>query len=87
LTVVKVKKAKPEVEIKAMTCAEAVKAYPGTEEIFLARMCLKGQSLARKHGGASKVPEKEKKTALFAKKVNNRWFIPVPELDRVFLVQ
>lgn len=82
---VKVKKDKPAVEVKAMTCAEAVKMYPGTEEIFLARMCLKGLALAKKHGGASKVPEKEKKKVLFAKKVNNRWFIPVNELDRVFL--
>lgn len=80
-----VKDEKVKSEVKAMTCAEAVKMYPGTEEIYLARMCLRGQMLIKKHGGASKVPKAQKKTALFAKKVANRWFIPVAELERVFL--
>lgn len=69
----------------AMTIAEAVKRYPGTDEIFLARMCLKGRNLAKKHGGWSRVPEKEKIAALNAKKVSNRWFVPVAELERIFL--
>ena len=68
-----------------MTTLEAVQQYPGADAVFLSRMCLKGKVLTRRYGGASRVPAKEKAAVLFAKKVSARWFIPVSELDRVFL--
>ena len=69
-----------------MTCEQAATRH-GVEDgrRSISRMCLRGQALAKKYGGASKVPEAQKKTALFAKKVGKCWFIPVTELDRVFL--
>lgn len=72
-------------EVLTLTCKDAAKRHPGVEERNFARMCLRGNALAKKHGGVSKVPEKEKKTAIFAKKVGKAWAIPVSELDRIFL--
>ena len=69
---------------ESLTTAGAAKRLD-VEEVFLNRMCLRGTALAKQHGGWSKVPERDKKTALNAKKVANRWFIPAMELARVFL--
>lgn len=74
-----------EIEALTYTCQEAATRHKGTEPITFNRMCLRGQALAKRYGGWSKVPEKDKRTALNAKKVNRIWAIPVAELDRVFL--
>ena len=84
VAVAKEKKGKVSVDPVVMGCEEAGQKYR-QEARNIARMCLRGKSLAKKHGGASKVPEKEKKTAIFAKKVGKAWAVPVSELDRVFL--
>ena len=68
---------------ESMTCKEAVKLHPGTTELKLARMCLKGQRLLKLHG--SDIPEADFKNVLFGKKVGKYWYIPVDELHRVFL--
>ena len=78
------KKEKAVVGPVTMSCEQGAERH-GQEARNIARMCLRGKSLAKKHGGASKVPEKEKKTAIFAKKVGKAWAVPVSELDRVFL--
>lgn len=67
------------------SCKEAAARHKGTEPITFNRLCLRGQYLAKRYGGWSRVPEKEKKTALNAKKVGRIWAIPVAELDRLFL--
>lgn len=79
------KKIKPVVEAMTMSCEQAVERHQGQEERNIARMCLRGQRLSKKYGGWSKVPEVEKKTAIFAKKCGKYWSIPVAELDRLFL--
>lgn len=50
----------------------------------IASMCLKGKALAKKYGGASRVPVKLKQSAIFAIKVGREWSITREELDRVF---
>ena len=66
----------------SMTTAEAARRYPGVEERYLQRMCLKGKRLKRVYG--DQPPVKEINSALFAKKVGKYWLIPVEELKRVF---
>ena len=70
-----------------VTTAEAAKRHKGVTALGLSRLCLRGKYLAKIHGGASRVPEKEKEMALFAKKVGQIWHIPIAELDRLFLGQ
>lgn len=68
-----------------LTCEEAAKRHQGQEPRNIARMCLRGKALAKRYGGASRVPIREQQTAIFAKKVGKSWQVPVSELDRVFL--
>lgn len=68
-----------------MTTREAAARHKGVTALQMSRLCLRGKYLAKMHGGASRVPVKERDTALFAKKVGGDWHIPVTELDRLFL--
>ena len=68
---------------ESFTCKEAIKLIPGTSELQLARMCLKGERLQKLYG--SDIPANELNKALFGKKVGKYWYIPLEELKRVFL--
>lgn len=74
-----------EANVATITCEEAAKRHQGVTPLKIARMCLKGQRLVKRYQAVSKVPEKEKGNAIFAKKVGKSWAVPVAELDRVFL--
>jgi len=78
-------KVKTVIEPMTMSCEQAVERHQGQEARNISRMCLRGQRLAKKYGGWSKVPGVQKKTAIFAKKCGKYWSIPVTELDRLFL--
>ena len=84
VAVVKGKKEKAVVEPVTMSCEQAADRH-GQEARNIARMCLRGKTLTKKYGGASKVPEAQKKTAIFGQKVGKYWNVPVAELDRVFV--
>jgi hypothetical protein len=68
-----------------VTTKEAAKRHGGVTALRMSKLCLRGKYLAKLHGGASRVPVKEKSSALFAKKVGRDWHIPITELDRLFL--
>jgi hypothetical protein len=68
-----------------LTTDEAALRHAGVTAKEIAKLCLRGVYLSKMHGGASRVPEKERRTAIFAKKVRKRWIIPASELDRLFL--
>lgn len=68
------------------TTTEAAKRHKGVTPLQLSRLCLRGKYLAKMYGGASRVPAKERDTALFAKKVGGVWQIPETELDRLFFL-
>ena len=68
-----------------VTTKEAAGRHRGVTALEMSKLCLRGKYLAKVYGGASRVPERERRTALFAKRVRNRWMIPISELDRLFL--
>ena len=76
---------KQPIEQVTMSTKEAAQRHKGVTALGLSKLCLRGKYLAKIHGGASRVPEHEKGTALFARKVGQIWHIPIAELDRVFL--
>jgi hypothetical protein len=73
------------IEAATMTTKEAAVRHKGVTPLQLSKLCLRGKYLAKMHGGASRVPAKERDTALFGKRVGRCWQIPVSELDRLFL--
>ncbi|WP_224957238.1 hypothetical protein [Geomonas subterranea] len=68
-----------------LTTKEAAERHKGVTALKLSKLCLRGKFLTKFYGGASRIPEREKQTALFARKVGRDWQIPVSELDRLFL--
>ena len=89
-----IKKARPKataaVEDKAvvpvtMTCEEAAQRHHGQTARNIAKMCLRGKTLAKRYGGPSKVPVKQAAKVIFALRPGKAWVVPVSELDRVFL--
>jgi len=85
-----VKKPAPPIQEKAATpltvsCEEAARRHQGVTAHTIRKMCLRGQYMARRYGGPSRVPVKQAAMVLFAVKLGKAWHIPVSELDRVFL--
>lgn len=73
------------IEPVTVTCEEAARRHQGQTAVNIARMCLRGKYLAKRYGGASRVPAKDAATVIFAVKLGKWWQVPVSELDRVFL--
>lgn len=71
-------------EPSTVNCKEASRRHQGRTPQNIAKMCLRGQTLAKRYGGKSRVPVKEAATVIFAKKNLKSWDIPVSELDRIF---
>jgi hypothetical protein len=81
--VIKMSEEKQAQPVQGLTSVEAARLFPGTEARYIARMCLRGQRLKRIHG--DKIPPEQMATALFGKRVGKYWYVPLSELNRVFL--